>query len=64
MWGPSELYATGSLKTYGVTPRLHLLRMPGLFTCGRFDEATPVTVASFQHLVPNARLAIFERARI
>ncbi len=62
MWGPSEFYATGSLKTYDATPRLHLLRMPVLFTCGRFDEATPATVASFQRLVPNARLAIFEHS--
>ena len=62
MWGPSEFYATGSLKTYDVTPRLHELRMPVLFTCGRFDEATPATVASFQRLVPHARLAVFEHS--
>jgi proline iminopeptidase len=62
MWGPSEFYATGSLKTYDVTPRLHELRVPVLFTCGRFDEATPATVASFQRLVPHARLAVFEHS--
>jgi len=62
MWGQSEFNATGSLKAYDATPRLHLLRMPVLFTCGRFDEATPATVASFQRRVPNARLAIFEHS--
>ncbi|MDQ6941286.1 MAG: proline iminopeptidase-family hydrolase [Candidatus Eremiobacteraeota bacterium] len=62
MWGPSEFYATGSLKTYDVTSRLHELRMPVLFTCGRFDEATPAMVASFQRLVPHARLAVFEHS--
>lgn len=62
MWGPSEFYATGSLKTYDATPRLHLLRMPVLFTCGRFDEATPATVTSFQRRVRNAQLAVFEHS--
>ncbi len=62
MWGPSEFYATGSLKTYDVTPRLHELRMPVLFTCGRFDEATPATVAAFARLVPGSHLAVFEHS--
>ena len=62
MWGPSEFYATGTLKTYDATPRLHRLHVPVLFTCGRFDEATPATVGSFARLVPHARFVVFEHS--
>jgi hypothetical protein len=34
--------------------------MPLLFTCGRHDEASPETVASFRDVVPGAEMAVFE----
>ena len=60
MWGPSEFAATGTLKDYDRTDRLPELALPVLFTAGRYDEATPSTVAFFQSQVPGAELAILE----
>jgi proline iminopeptidase len=60
MWGPSEFFATGLLKDYDRTGRLHEIRVPVLLTCGRFDEATPETSEWYRSLFPNARLAVFE----
>ncbi len=60
MWGPSEFTATGTLKDYDRTDRLPELGLPVLFTAGRYDEATPSTVAFFQSQVPGAELAILE----
>jgi proline iminopeptidase len=62
MWGPSEFAATGSLSTYEREHVLPKLDLPVLFTTGRYDEATPETVAHFQNLVPNSRLVIFENS--
>jgi proline iminopeptidase len=62
MWGPSEFYATGPLKSYDRTSRLGELRLPVLFTAGRFDECTPSASAWYQSLVPGSRLAIFENS--
>src|SRR6266700_845695 len=43
MWGPTEFHATGNLRDYDRTGRLHEIVVPTLFTCGRYDEATPET---------------------
>ena len=63
MWGPSEFTATGTLKDYDGSDRLSELSVPVLFTTGRYDEATPATVAYYQSKVPGAELAILEEAR-
>jgi proline iminopeptidase len=60
MWGPSEFAATGTLKDYDRTDKLPDLALPVLFTAGRYDEATPATVAYFQSLVAGAELAVLE----
>src|SRR5438093_2137126 len=62
MCGPSEFTITGSLKDYDRTPQLGELKLPVLFTCGRYDEATPATVASYQRLVPGSEMVIFEHS--
>ncbi len=62
MWGPSEFYATGPLKDYDRTSRLHELRLPVLFTAGRYDETTPEQAEWYRSLVPGAKLAIFENS--
>ncbi len=62
MWGPSEFYCTGNLKDFDVTKRLHELKMPVLFTCGRYDEATSETVSEFQNLVEGSRMVVFENS--
>jgi len=62
MWGPSEFTATGTLQHYNREADLPKLRVPVLFTAGRFDEATPRTVQHFQSLVPGAKIEIFENS--
>jgi proline iminopeptidase len=60
MWGPSEFTATGTLQDYNRETDLPKLKLPVLFTTGRYDEATPETVRHYQSLVPGAELRIFE----
>ncbi|KEO84235.1 proline iminopeptidase-family hydrolase [Tumebacillus flagellatus] len=62
MWGPSEFCATGNLKTYDVTPRLHEIEIPTLFLCGRYDETRPETLEYYQSLVPGSKLHVFEES--
>ncbi len=62
MWGPSEFTCTGTLQQADVTPGLSGINVPTLLTCGRYDEATPATVAQFCRLIPDARMQIFEEA--
>ncbi len=62
MWGPSEFTVTGTLKDYERAEQLKEIRLPALFTCGRFDEATPATTAFYQSRLPGAELAVFEDA--
>ncbi len=62
MWGPSEFFITGSLKDYDRSGTLGQIAAPTLFTCGRYDEATPATTAWYQSLVPGAELAVFEQS--
>ncbi|MHB1628230.1 MAG: proline iminopeptidase-family hydrolase [Bacilli bacterium] len=62
MWGPSEFSATGNLKEFDVTSRLHEIRIPTLFLCGRYDEATPETTAYYQSLVRDAQYHVFDHS--
>jgi proline-specific peptidase len=62
MWGPSEFTATGSLRTFERTEALRELRLPILFTGGRFDEATPATLEYYRSLAPAAELEILEHS--
>ena len=62
MWGPSEFTATGTLREYNREADLPKLKLPVLFTAGRYDEATPETVAHFHSLVPGAEIQIFENS--
>ncbi|GAA5263500.1 proline iminopeptidase-family hydrolase [Methanocalculus sp. MC3] len=62
MWGPSEFTVRGSLREKDLTSVLPLLRLPVLFTCGEFDEATPLTVRDFCDLTDGAVMKIFAGA--
>jgi proline iminopeptidase len=62
MWGPNELNATGNLKDYDRTARLHEISVPTLFTAGRYDLATPEATALYQSLVPKSSIRIFEHS--
>lgn len=62
MWGPSEFTVTGTLLGADLTPFLPQLRLPVLYTCGEFDEATPASTRLFQSLTPGSRIEIFPGA--
>lgn len=62
MWGPSEFTCTGNLLGEDCAPVLDSLRVPALFTCGRYDEARPETIESYAARVPGAKIAVFENA--
>jgi proline iminopeptidase len=58
MWGPTEFYATGSLRDFDLTPRLREIDVPTLFVTGEHDEARPGTVRGFAEQVPGARFEV------
>lgn len=62
MWGASEFTVTGTLKHFDATKRLHEIEIPTLFTCGRYDEATPEATEYYASLVPNAEFYVFENS--
>lgn len=62
MWGPSEVAPAGTLKDYYCTARLAELALPVLFTCGRYDEATPEATRCYQSLVRGSKLVVFENS--
>lgn len=62
MWGASEFTVTGTLKDFDATGRLQEIEIPSLFTCGRFDEATPEATEYYAGLVPDAEFHMFENS--
>jgi proline iminopeptidase len=62
MWGPAEFTSTGNLKDYDRVSDLPKIRVPALFTCGRFDEATPETVTIYHRQVPDSKMVVFENS--
>ncbi|GIO25883.1 proline iminopeptidase-family hydrolase [Ornithinibacillus bavariensis] len=62
MWGSSEFHVAGNLKSFDCTPDLHKIQVPTLYTCGRFDEATPESTVYFSQLTPNSKYHIFEKS--
>ncbi|MEH7437669.1 proline iminopeptidase-family hydrolase [Neobacillus drentensis] len=62
MWGPSEFTVLGNLKEFDCTAQLKDISCPTLFTCGRFDEATPESTEYFSSLTPNSRFHVFENS--
>jgi proline-specific peptidase len=62
MWGPSEIFVTGTLKDWDVTSRLGEIRMPTLVIGGRYDEAAPVLAETLHAGIPGSELVIFENS--
>jgi len=62
MWGPSEFTLTGTLEGYERVDLLKEISVPTLFTCGRYDEATPSTTAHYHNMLPGSEIVIFEDA--
>jgi proline iminopeptidase len=62
MWGPAEWTVTGNLQTFDRGGRLAEIQVPALFTCGRYDEATPETTAWYSQQLPGSELVVFENS--
>jgi proline iminopeptidase len=62
MWGPSEFYATGSLKKYDREKDLAKLKVPTLIMVGEHDESTPTSAKAFARKIPNAEVAVIKSA--
>jgi len=60
--GPSEYTITGTLKNYERANDLKNITIPTLFTCGRYDEASPESTTYYQSMLPGSRIVIFEDA--
>jgi proline iminopeptidase/L-proline amide hydrolase len=59
MWGSSEFVSTGTLRGYNGEPLLAELDGPHtLFIDGQYDEARPVTLATFAEYVSGADFAV------
>lgn len=62
MWGPSEFRVTGTLIDFERADVLPTLKMPVLYTSGRYDECRPETSAWYQQQTPGAKLVIIENS--
>ncbi len=62
MWGPSEFTMNGTLADYNRSDRLKEIKVPVLFTCGRYDESTPSATAYYSSMLPGSERIIFEEA--
>lgn len=59
MWGPTEFRCVGTLKEFDVMDQIAKVATPSLFTCGRYDEATPETTQRCCGLMPDAEMVVF-----
>lgn len=62
MWGPSEFFVTGTLKTWDIRPRLGEIRLPTLITSGRHDESSPAINETLLRGITGARWEVFEES--
>jgi proline-specific peptidase len=62
MWGPSEFFATGTLKEWDIVDRLGEIHVPTLITSGRYDEATPAISETLHSGIPNSERVMFEHS--
>jgi proline iminopeptidase len=62
MWGPNEFTVSGTLADYDRSDRLEDISIPVLYTCGRYDEASPDALAYYDSKTPNSQMAIFEES--
>lgn len=58
MWGPGEIRATGSLKTYDGEPLLPRVTAPALVICGQYDEMTADVLKPLVKRMPRADLVV------
>lgn len=62
MNGPSEFTLTGTLKDARLVPQLERLRLPVLYVCGEFDEATPASTRYYSEHTPGSTFRVIPGA--
>lgn len=62
MWGPSEIRATGVLKTYDGEPLLPRVTTPALVITGAYDEMTADVLKPLVKRMPRAELVVIPGA--
>jgi pimeloyl-ACP methyl ester carboxylesterase len=62
MNGPNKFTITGNIKSYERTARLHEIRWPALFLCGRYDEASPEATEIYHRALPGSATVIFDQS--
>ena len=62
MWGPSEAYATGTLKDWSLLDRLSKITQTTLLLSGRHDEATPAQISLAHQGINGSKWIIFENS--
>lgn len=62
MWGPEEFLVTGTLKNFDLAPKLSKIKVPTFLVCGRFDEATPEAMGSYQEQLANSEVKVFKKS--
>jgi proline iminopeptidase len=62
MWGPNEYTVNGTLGTYDRSGKLNQIKLPALFTCGKYDGASPDAVTCYQSQLPGSELRVFQNS--
>ncbi len=62
MWGPTEFTQTGNLRDFERVDRLREIHVPTLFTCGRYDEASPGATSMYAREITGAEVVVFENS--
>ncbi|GAC1337080.1 MAG: proline iminopeptidase-family hydrolase [Candidatus Dormibacteria bacterium] len=62
MWGPSEFFATGTLRGWDITARLGEIDVATLIMSGRHDEATPAVAGALHAGIGGSEWVVFEQS--
>jgi proline iminopeptidase len=62
MWGEYEFYCPGNLANFERTDVLHQIKVPTLFTCGRYDLNTPQITNAYARQVKGSEFFVFEKS--
>ena len=62
MNGPNEFTIIGNIRYWNVIDRLHLIGVPTLVTCGRYDEVSPKEAMSIHKLIRGSELVVFPKS--
>lgn len=62
MWGTYEFYCTGNLTGFERTAILKEIKVPTLFTCGRYDVITPEQTRRYAEQVMESKVVVFEKS--